>query len=177
MRLNEVYTGAQDRAWANIATALTHPAVERRVGRNGQRRQRTNKVQSSRRRNIVGFASEVHIASYDDQEDDAQVAQEEADILHEATRDEYDESAPEYANTISEAVESSMVHPQSPSFLSSSPFAQRVEKLGSELDVLVRYVMKHTEGISEGGAFSTVGNGLEAEAFSMLNFAFEDWDL
>jgi len=59
----------------------------------------------------------------------------------------------------------------------SSTFSQKIEGLSSELDALVRYVMKHIEGLSEGGAISTVSGGLQAEAFSMLNFAFEDWDL
>jgi hypothetical protein len=140
-----------------------------------------NKVQRSRRRNIIGFSSEVHMASHDDKEDDAQAVEEEADILQEAAHDDDDDNndstAPGYANTTSEADESSMMQSQFSSFLSGSPFSQQIEKLGSELDVLVRHVMRYTEGLSEGGTFTTVSDGPEAETFSMLNFAFEDWDL
>lgn len=169
LRLNEAYRDAQDRAPADIPIALSRHAVEKRIGRSGRRRRRMNKVQRSRRRNIIGFSSEVHIASDDDLEDDVEAAQEEADILEEATRG--DDSTLEYVNATSKADESSMVASLS---FSGAPFAQRIEKLGLELDVLVRYVMKHVEGLSEGGVCST---SLETGAFSMLNFAFEDWDL
>lgn len=125
-----------------------------------------NKAQRSRRINIIGFSSDVHVASDDDPEDDARVAQEEADILEEPSCDDADDSALGYDDTTSKA-ENSMAIP-------SAAFSQRIERLSSELDALVRYVMKHIEGLSEGGA---VSGGLQAEAFSMLNFAFEDWDL
>jgi len=132
-----------------------------------------NKAQRSRRRNIIGFSPEVLVASDDDPEDDARVAQEEADILEEASRDDTDDSAPGHDDATLKA-ENSMA---SPSFFSGAAFSQRIEVLSSELDALVRFVMKHIEGLSEGGEISTVSGGLQAEAFSMLNFAFEDWDM
>jgi hypothetical protein len=55
-------------------------------------------------------------------------------------------------------------------------FPEQVDKLGRELDVMMRYVMKHVENHERGGK-EAGRDQFEASAFSVLRFALEDWDL
>lgn len=57
-------------------------------------------------------------------------------------------------------------------------FGERVRKVGREMDVLMRYLMKRVEGHSSGGEHASEHDDqTAAQSFSALSFMLEDWDL
>lgn len=156
LRLNEIHSSARDQGHVQIAAALLRPTTEKRIAPTGRRRRRLNKAQQSKLRNVVGFSSVAHSLSDEEREqDEDDAAQEEAEILRETTVD-YDDAEPPVNPNISSRLkgdESSIMPSQSQfsSFFADAPVLEKVEKVGAELDVVVRYIMQQVESSSGGG--------------------------
>jgi len=127
-----------------------------------RRRRRINRQQRLRRENLIRFTSDALPASSDEEEEDEE---HEAEILESSPED--DEGAP--AHTGVSMDDMTLQTTMSISF-GDIEFAERIDNLGNELDALVRYLSKHTEGLASGGAE-------EASTFARLAFALDDWDL
>ena len=123
------------------------------------RRRRLNRQQQLRRKNLIGFTSDALPASSDEEE--------EAEVLESSPEDDEGTSAHAHAAVSMDDV--TLQTTMSISF-ADIDFSERIDKIGSELDALVRYLSKHTEGLASSGAE-------EAGTFAGLAFALDDWDL
>jgi hypothetical protein len=141
---------------------VTHRAIRFTGNRRSRRRGRLNRQQRLRRKNLIGFTSDALPASSDEEEEDDE---------HEG---EIRESSPEgdEATSTHEAVSMGDMTLQSTISLSFADmdFAERIDKMGNELDALVRYLSKHTEVLASDGTE-------EAATFARLAFSLDDWDL
>jgi gamma-tubulin complex component 5 len=138
---------------------VSHRAV-RFTNSRRPRRRRLNRQQRLRRKNFIGFTSDALPASSDEEED-------EAEILESSPED--DEGTSAHAHTGLSMDDMTLQTTMSISF-ADIDFAERIDKMGTELDALVRYLSKHTEGLASSGAE-------EASTFARLAFALDDWDL
>lgn len=147
---------------------------------------RLNRLQRSRRRNVVGFASDLAAhpedLDLDDEEDEEERQKEESEILAEISRDADSEGNDLVDDTSKSFISGrgdSSFRSRSVSFIDpddNTAFGERVQKTGREFDVLMRYLMKHVESHAGGGKSAHVDE-LETQTFSILNFILEDWDL
>jgi len=141
---------------------VTHRAIRFTGNRRLGRHRRLNRQQRLRRKNLIGFTSDALPASSDEEEEDDE------------PEGEIRESSPEGDGATSTHETASMGDMTLQSTISLSfadmDVAERIDKMGNELDALVRYLSKHTEVLASDGTE-------EAATFARLAFSLDDWDL
>ncbi|KAF8314738.1 hypothetical protein DL93DRAFT_2167155 [Clavulina sp. PMI_390] len=175
LQLNAAILSAVEQGPTSAASQV-HSDPLRRMGPPTRRRRRLNKVQRSRLRNVINFSADAHLPADVDEQDEDEATREEEEILREHTVDDV-KFVPGGTTSIvgdqTSAMDSQM------SFAPDGSLEEAVARISAELDVLVRHVKKQVESFSAGGlgTASFTPLGIESGAFSMLSFAFEDWDL
>jgi len=160
------------RAALGESTSIT---LSRRTIRfSSRKKRRLNQRQKQLRRDVVTFAIPLTSESEDDEAEE----REEEEILRELECPAADENEDEDVGQVSVRMASRMMDDitlQTSMALSVDEeedinFEGRMAKMDREVDVLVRYLSRRVEELSNG----TYG---EVESFAKLAFALDDWDL
>ncbi|KAF8338860.1 Spc98 family-domain-containing protein [Cantharellus anzutake] len=152
-----------------------------------RKKRRLNRRQKQLRRDVVSFADDAGVPLTSDSEDSEAEEREEAEILRELEGFAADEDEDEdyhvgggggggeapvgmTSRTMDDiTLQTSMAVSVGPAE-GNIDFEERVTKMDREIDVLVRYLSRRVEELSNGDLE-------EAESFAKLAFILDDWDL